>query len=303
MFKSVIVGIIIIFISFYYIFANTIAFLRGNDEIWIYDDCGKNQEFICNGYDPDISPNGKFIAFTLYEDLSRKIAIVDIKTKKVKVLNSIPGSNSSKPKWAPNGKKIAFNYRNGTRWVVGIIDQNNNEFNILNKDIESFSCSWSFDGKYIICHDAKYIYKLNLDGSIVFKKLIKNIIDNNGISSATDFYLFEDKNNRYILFDAIPDTEGEIYDLPSAIFIYDLNKEQIERITPKNILAANPRWYDRNNIIFNAITENDISVKTFSYMKDKIPFDIYKISLKSKEMIFLIKNGYYPSSSKIDNHE
>ena len=60
--------------------AGIIAF-EMDDEIWIADMKGKNEKFICRGHDPSISPDGKFIAFTLDGSVGRRISIVDINTK------------------------------------------------------------------------------------------------------------------------------------------------------------------------------------------------------------------------------
>ena len=81
--EVLIVIIFLVFFNFRVSLAQTIAFER-NGGIWVADANGDNQEKICKGYDPDISPDGTLIAFTAYQNDSRYIAIVEIKSKKNK---------------------------------------------------------------------------------------------------------------------------------------------------------------------------------------------------------------------------
>jgi Tol biopolymer transport system component len=71
---------------------------------------------------PDLSPNGKFIAFHELKDGATDIFILDIAKKTVKPIMDSP-ANNEQPSWSPDGKYIAFmSDRSGTRtiWAVAM---------------------------------------------------------------------------------------------------------------------------------------------------------------------------------------
>ena len=125
-------------ILFYFIFivyvpvlnAQSIVFQRGN-EIWIADKNGDNLQFVCKGGDPDISPNGKYIAFTAGNGLG----YVNINTKEIHIFKSIRAYRSYGPKWAPNSNMIAFMCLSMPHpWGIGVVDLEDTYSHILTED-------------------------------------------------------------------------------------------------------------------------------------------------------------------------
>ena len=109
--------------------AQTIAFERSSsDEIWTSDINGDNLQFICEGREPDISPNGMYIAFTK----GYRVGYVNVKTKETHIFNSIPTDRCHEPKWSPNRDMIAFMYLSST-WRVGVVDFEDTYFNPLSE--------------------------------------------------------------------------------------------------------------------------------------------------------------------------
>src|SRR5438445_211332 len=89
-----------------------IAFERG-DSIWVANADGSDARKIVKGSAPDLSRDGKRIAFHTDEsrskDLVRQIATADVATKQVKIFkNEIPSRNCQRAIWSPDGAHILF---------------------------------------------------------------------------------------------------------------------------------------------------------------------------------------------------
>jgi TolB protein len=90
-----------------------IAYERG-ENIFVADSDGTHSKKIAEGALPEISPDGKRVAFNTEGDAKnrpgpeRDIAIADVASGKVTVLKDIPGDNCFGPVWSPDGTKLAF---------------------------------------------------------------------------------------------------------------------------------------------------------------------------------------------------
>src|SRR5437016_14662677 len=87
--------------------APQIAVERGT-EIYVAGGDGTNARRITKGSAPDLSPDGKRIAFhtdtSTEKDLIREIAVVDVATKKVTVFKKeVPSQNCQRAIWSPDG--------------------------------------------------------------------------------------------------------------------------------------------------------------------------------------------------------
>ncbi len=278
--------------------AQTIAFQRSDNEIWIADKNGDNLQFVCKGRDPDISPNGKYIAFTAGNGLG----YVNIKSKEIQIFKSIQAYRSFGPKWSPNSNMIAFMCLSIPHpWGIGIVDLEDTYFHILNEDGSTEYArrpSWDLEGRYILCHGDGNILKIDLNGNIISKIPYNNIFSSYGIANGTRLSLSSDGN--YLLFDAMVENETlkGLHEPPIAIFIHNLLTGKTTRVTPAGIGALRPCWMSDNKIIFEGFTEDDIRGHQGKYEYEiDINRGIYSIDIDGNNMKKLIENGSEPSFS------
>src|SRR5207302_3241032 len=107
--------------------------------------------------DPDISPDGRYVAFT---NVSTKIPEsyilrMDLQTGEVINLSAITSGAMAvadlKPRWSPDGKRIAFSSLIGTVRELFVMDADGgNVRQITFDDYNSFDAAWSPDGGQIV---------------------------------------------------------------------------------------------------------------------------------------------------------
>ncbi len=140
---------------------------------------------------PQISPDGASVAFTTNEPSDklpvRHIAIADLATGKMNVLKSVPSDNSFGPAWSPDGKSLLFSIFTSDDWQLGFINADDTGFRIVKKaqakDRSFYEPSWAADGKSFFCHDLDAIYRFDLDGKLIKKWAIHEIVTNGDMSS------------------------------------------------------------------------------------------------------------------------
>jgi TolB protein len=90
-----------------------IAYEHG-ENIFVADIDGTHQKKIATGALPEISPDGTRVAFNTSEESKtrpgpeRHIAVADVASGKVTILNDIPSDNCFGPVWSRDGSKLAF---------------------------------------------------------------------------------------------------------------------------------------------------------------------------------------------------
>jgi TolB protein len=77
-----------------------------NYEIWILNIENGEKRFLCYGFQPDFSPNGKKIAFV--DVINYGIAIINVNGDSLVHLTYGRGLS---PHWSPDGKKVVFSGR------------------------------------------------------------------------------------------------------------------------------------------------------------------------------------------------
>lgn len=278
-----------------------IVFLRyGN--IWAAAGDGTGPRRIVTGHDPEVSPDGKSIAFTKYERLGgRYIAIADIASQKVRRLPSIPGENSYGPRWSPDGKRLAFQIYSDTQWRIGLVDADDAHFAMMKAPVAETPfmtlCSqcWGRDGASILCHDMSSLYESGLSGKRLSSQPLATLLgpDTADYSFSSANRLVVSRDGNILVYDA---EQGE--GLTGAVFAFDRDSKHSSRVTPPEYHAQAPAWLmDGRTIVFSgfeltnknrALVESDQAVQT----------NIYSIDLDGKNLRLLIKNAGMPSVSQ-----
>jgi Tol biopolymer transport system component len=118
---------------------------------------------------PDISPDGKRIAFESDRSGVREVWVADIDGSNPVQLTHFNDPLTGSPRWSPNGRLIAFDSRAGGQATVYIVDPDGGLPRRLSPKANGDSIpTWSRDGKWIyvsaLDRENTEIYKIPLEG-------------------------------------------------------------------------------------------------------------------------------------------
>ncbi|MDD4836675.1 MAG: hypothetical protein PHU72_06205 [Dethiosulfovibrio sp.] len=259
---------------------------------------GQGKTKLAEGYDPEISPDGKQVAFTAYsKEGDRTIAVVNRETKKIKHVKTIPGKNSYGPRWSPDGSRLLLNHWDDVKmdWTIGLMNLESDSFAILIKNHTGlYSPFWSHDG-FAFAQDLENLFKIDvLANKLEESRPLSEVIGESYPSSAIHFSCSPDGER--LLFDCDVEADkswsslGE--PLISAIFMFDMKGGKTARLTDQTICAVHPSWLPTGNgFIFSGYTPKDAN-------KKGSPFSVYGQDLEGGTPKLLLKGGSQPSSSR-----
>ena len=99
---------------------------------------------------PQLSPDGKRIAFNSNRSGSYEIWVSDAEGKHAVPVTSLGRGLNSWPSWSPDGRLLAFNSNLSGNWEVYIVDAHGGKPRAITNDpAADFAPSWSRDGKWI----------------------------------------------------------------------------------------------------------------------------------------------------------
>jgi TolB protein len=269
-----------------------VAFSRG-DAIFVANLDGTGPKKIASGAWPRISPDGTRVAFNTQTEKTteRHIAIADVATGKVTVLQGIPSDNNYGPVWSPDSSKLIFSTMADHHWRLALIDADGTHFRQFEpktKVGDSLnSVAWLPDGQSFYAQDLNTLYHFALDGTLKEKRTLENIIPSAGFSSGQQFSVGADGHTLLVDADMDENVKRKDWDgPPPAIWTLDLATSKSTRITPKGFYGWNPAWVSDSEILCNVQPEKS---------KQR---SIYRLSTDGKKREVLIKNAENPSVSK-----
>ena len=159
--------------------ARKLAFEK-DDAIWVSNIDGSKPKKIARGQSPELSPDGTRLAYNTVQAIGhpahRKIAIVDLPTKKTTVFNNIPSDNCMDPRWSLDSKQLIFAYYSNNERMLGFVNPDGTGFHSLpehGKHQTYWAAAWAADGKSFFAEDMKNIYRIGVQGKDL-KLLVKN---------------------------------------------------------------------------------------------------------------------------------
>jgi TolB protein len=247
--------------------ASRVIFEREGN-IRLSDMGGANPVLLGKGYDAEISPDGRSVAFTDYRQ-GRKIAVMDVATKKVRVLSAVPGYNSYGPRWSPDGTRLVFNHwiEEKSQWVPGVIDTTGKNLKIFRMDNEGgvHSPFWAHDGMSVYAQDLSTLYRFDTNGKLLESRPLDPIVGKAGISSATRFCVSAD-GSAWIFDGDVDEPDNPIskaWGEPIAgVFLHTPADGRTIRISPKGMSASAPSWApDGKSVLFCGVRPEDVRKK------------------------------------------
>ena len=134
---------------------------------------------------------------------------------------------------------------------------------------------------------------MTLAGEVIYTKKIDEILDPAKYYATPSTQFLPSKDERYFLIDPPDSSRGGMKGLDgqvNTITLYDTISGKLYQCVPNNLYAQNPRWLNEREIIFEGVTEEELSIKGNS-----APLHIYKISIDTKKLKILLKNASSPS--------
>lgn len=283
--------------------AQTMAFLR-DDSAMVCGLDGKKPRRVCESYDFDISPDGRFLAYVVDD----RLACINIAEKKVHRFNSIPNNRLHTLRWSPDSKRIAFNFlweSGQSFWQIAVVNADDTGFRILTDKVlhsDLFSPTWDPSGKTIFCHNLTNVYAIDANevASVLATATFSDQVASYVTSSADAVELSAD--SRFVLFSgAVDEVIPGLNDAVSAVFVHEIAVGRTTRLTPAGICAINPRWISADEIAFEGLGAKDIKIVKHKGFDDEsvIKRRIYRIKADGTGMKPLIENAGRPSVAAV----
>ena len=275
--------------------SRTLAFERGG-AVWIAAADGTGAVKLVDGVDPCIAPDGRRIAYT--QDTSpahgvrRHIAVVDVATRAVRALRSVPGDNAFGPVWSPDGTRLLVNVMADGGWSLGLVDADDTKFRYVVRPgtgvPSCWSAAWAPGGGSIFCQDLESLSRISLEGKELWKASLATLLPTAGLNSGAR--IAPSPDGRTLLVDVdMNEDEGapiESWDgPPPAIFLVDLETRSARRLTAKGLFAWEPQWLDAADLLC-----------TVQRKGDREP-SVVRMPLAGGAPILLVKNARTPTVS------
>ena len=271
----------------------TLAFER-DDGIYVAHANGKDAHKVAAGNYPDISPDGKRVAFTTNEagapKITRHVAIVEAAGGKEKILQGISSDNSFGPKWSPDGSRLLFNTFEGKNWQLGLINADGSAYRIVKKgasDGQFFSSpTWGADGKSFFCQDMTAIYHFDLAGQELQQWKVEKLTQGSTMNSGSGLSASTDGKSLLFEVDLATEHSRKDWDGPQpAIWVLNMGSGTAQRISGKAIFATAP-----------VSSGADSYLCTVHLEKDMHPA-IYQGAVNGKSWELVVKNANNASLS------
>jgi TolB protein len=275
--------------------APRLAYEGVDGTVWVADADGTHARKLAKGADPEISPDGKQLAFNTDEGPAdkppvRHIAVADVATGKVTVFKTLPSDNCFGPTWSPDGKQLLFYILLENEWALGLVNADGTGYRRFPAPEgvgarPLWSAAWAPNG-LIYGQDLESVYRVDLDGVMHarwdLKGLLKDEVD---LNSNARFSVSPDGATLLLDADLAREHDRKDWDGPApAIYAVDLSTGRARKVGPD--FCWEPRWAGADTILF-------ISQGT----REKAP-SIYRMAPDGTGRTLVVKNGRHPSLSR-----
>jgi len=273
--------------------AEMLAFER-DGSVWTAKLDGSGAKKIGKGSSPDISRDGKFLAFNTDEPSKgvpiRRIAVADLQGGKVKVIEGLPSSNCIRPVWSHDGTELLFQIITD-HWHIARVAADGSGFRLVKKSEPNgrsyWSACWAPDGKSFYCQDLDRLMQCDLNGEVMKTWELRKLFPHAGFSSGARLDVSPD--GRTMLVDA--DLEEEVirkgWDGPSpSLWKLDLETMKVARLSPRGSFDWEPRWLSADEYLFIHMPGGPSTIA------------VYRQKLDGSGRNLVLKNARMPSAGR-----
>jgi Tol biopolymer transport system component len=185
---------------------------------------------------PDISPNGRYVAFASLRMGNRDIFVLDLKDgSQVNVSQSSGDDNW--PRWSPNGQQIAFHSNRDGNYNIYVVNADGSGMRrITSNTLLDQWPDWSPNGRKLLFRRGFDIYVADEDGEE------QNVVQLTNLPTTTNQMAVWSPNGQQIAFMSLRDGY-------CAVFLMSANGETsgnpAVNLTPKGANDANSAWCSR----------------------------------------------------------
>jgi TolB protein len=267
-----------------------IAFERG-ENVWVANLDGSGAKRISKGSAPGISPDGKMLAFNTDEPSKdvpiRRIAIADVKSGKVTVVDGLPSNNCIRPVWSPDGKELLFQIITDN-WHLARVAADGSGFRFVKKADSKgrsfWSACWAPDGKSFYCQDLDRLMQCDLNGEVLKSWDLIKLFPEAGFSSGARLDVSADGGMMLLDADLNEEIVRKGWDgPPPSLWKLDLETSKVTRLSAKGSFDWEPRWLSADEYLLISMPGGPSTIS------------IYRQKIDGTGRKLVIKNARTPS--------
>lgn len=185
---------------------------------------------------PDISPNGKLVAFASTRTGNREIFVLDLRDGSLLNVSQSAGDDNW-PRWSPNGREIAFHSNRDGNYNIYVVALDGSDLRrVTSSPLLDQWPDWSPNGRRLVFRRGSDIYAADADGEE------QDVVPLTNLPTATNQMAAWSPNGQQIAFMSLRDGY-------CSIFIMGADGETGENpainLTPKTLGDPNSAWCSR----------------------------------------------------------
>ena len=248
------------------------------------------------GQSGSLSSDNKSIAFCREAKNSKEIyelLVWDLRTKTSRVITR--QDLIREVKWSPTSNTIAFTGFTDSHDILYTIQSDGSSLKHIGISGENgfggfYSIRWDGDGKSIVFHDMVNVYRVDVNGHVMWKAPVRIFMNDNQISSTDCFAPCPTNPSLFAYTHFVKATAlwTKYIDEPNtALYLYDNATKKRTRLTAENQFVTSPVWSRNGQAIF-------YSGYLDKHAPEAYPFRVYRIN-KSGQSNTEITKGEEPA--------
>jgi TolB protein len=179
---------------------------------------------------PDISPNGRYVAFASLRTGNREIFILDLRDGTLMNVSQSSGDDNW-PRWSPNGRQIAFHSNRDGNYNIYVVDLDGSGLRrVTSSTLLDQWPDWSPNGRQLVFRRGFDIYVADADGEE------QNVVQLSNLPTTTNQMAVWSPNGQEIAFMSLRDGYCSVFLMSAG---GETPGNPAVNLTPKGPGAAN----------------------------------------------------------------